>query len=185
MTEKQTEPAHSFLLEDVERYGSIEKALIVKELRSMQIYKMRNGGQGWVYYSRSALAKKFPYMKSQSIGRWLDQLVDDGVLETTIQNKVKFDKTKSYRLKEVIPVAQNEQSVAQNNITDDIKVSSQSAQNEQTIPSHSSHSSHFADGLALKGPATGRNQDHRGEPSPAKERLREMIKAGKLRTGKR
>jgi len=183
MTEKQTDPAHSFLLEDVERYGSIEKALIIKEIRSMQIYKQRNGGQAWVYYSRSALAEKFPYMKSQSIGRWLDQLVNDGVLETTIQNKLKFDKTKSYRLTEVIPVAQNEQSVAQNNTTEHIKVSNHIAQNEQTIPSHSSQSTHSADGLALKGPAT--EEDHRGKPSVHLERMREAFKTGNIRSLKK
>lgn len=183
MTEKQTDPAHSFLLEDVERYGSIEKALIIKEIRSMQIYKQRNGGQAWVYYSSGALAEKFPYMKKESIKRWMNQLVDDGVLETTIQNKLKFDKTKSYRLKEVILVGQNEPSVGQSNTSEHTKMNHQTGQNEPTIPSHSSQSTHSANGLAKNGPAIA--GDHRGEHSPAKERLREMISSGKLARSKR
>lgn len=183
MTEKQTDPAHSFLLEDVERYGSIEKALIIKEIRSMQIYKQRNGAQAWVYYSSGALSEKFPYMKKESIKRWLNQLVDDGVLETTIQNRLKFDKTKSYRLKEVILVGQNEPSVGQNDTPERIKMNHLKVQNEPTIPPHSSQSTHSADGLALEGPAT--DKDNRGVDSPARDRIREALKAGNLKTLKK
>ena len=169
MKEKNTEPAHSFLLSDVERYGSIEKALIVKEIRGMQIYKLRNGGSGYVYYSSKALSEKFPYMKKDSIKRWLRELVEDEVLETTIQNKVKFDKTLSYR---VTHVGQNDPSVGQNDPSEGSKTHLLMGQNDPTIPSHSSHSSHSGD-FNKKEP-----KDYRGLESPAKEKIRQALRTG-------
>lgn len=103
MNEQDVNKTHSFELADVEKYGSIEKALIVKEIRNMQEYKMRIKRDGWVYYSGEAMAKKFPYMKRRSITKWLSELIADGYLESTVKNKVKYDQTKSYRLTEVVP----------------------------------------------------------------------------------
>lgn len=41
------------------KYGSIEKALIVKEIRGMQIHKQRHRKEDLVYYSAQALEAKF------------------------------------------------------------------------------------------------------------------------------
>lgn len=120
MNEQQANPTHSFLIEDAIRLGSIEKAIILKEIRGMVLYKDRNGKGKWVYYSQRALADKFPYMASRSIGRWLQELEDGGELESTIQNKFKYDKTKSYTL------CHFRESVRQNGSSDD--------QNGATIP---------------------------------------------------
>lgn len=118
------EKSHSFELEDVERYQSIEKALLMKELRRMAIYKLRNGKDGWVYYSSRALEDKFPYMAKSSIKRWLEELVGDGHLLRRIENKLKYDKTYSFlpsELQEQKPiwesVVQNGPSMVQNGPT--------------------------------------------------------------------
>ena len=143
MKEKGT---HSFEIKDVAKYGSIEKALIMKEIKSLAIYKLRNNEDGWVYYSRNALAEKFPYMKPASIDRWMRELEKEGFLKSRIKNKFKYDKTKSYfptelelekeGVKMMSSIAQNEQPIAQN---------------EQTIPSHSSsHSSSHSDNMQSK-----------------------------------
>lgn len=130
LTESQINPTHSFELADVEKYGSIEKALLIKELRSMQVYKNRNGKDNWVHYSSNALAEKFPYMKQKSIERWMTELVKEGHLEATIKNKHKYDRTKSYRLLELSTVPQNEESTF-------LKMRNDIPQNGQPIPPHS------------------------------------------------
>lgn len=187
MQEKKNEPTHSFVLEDVEKYGSIEKALLVKEIRSLQAYKQRNGGSGWVYYSSSAFAEKFPYMKADSIKRWLRELLVDRVLESAIQNNAKFDQTRSYRLVDEIPNGQNDQSmgqkhtiVGQNDPLDGSKTHHHTGQNDPTIPSHT-HSSLRPDGPALDEPATDLDE-HRGKPSPNKEKIREAIRQKRLKS---
>lgn len=92
------ESTHSFEVKEAITLGSIEKALILKEVRRMAVYKVRVGKSPWVYYSASALSEKFPYMNGRTIERWLKQLVDDGYLVSQIKNKHKYDQTKSYTL---------------------------------------------------------------------------------------
>jgi len=121
---------HSFEIEDVVKYGSIEKALIMKEIKSIAIYKLRNEKNSWVYYSRRALEKKFPYMKKSSIDRWLKELKKDGWLKTRIKNKFKYDKTQSFLPTELEGVSQKLKNVSQNGTP--------LSQNGTTIPSHSS-----------------------------------------------
>jgi hypothetical protein len=134
MIEQQVNPTHSFEVADAVKYGSIEKALIIKEIRGMQTYKLRNKGQGWVYYSAAALVAKFPYMKPQSIARWMGELVEAGHLEETIQNKAGYDRTKSYKLPEAdLSISQNEKWISQNERS--ISQNGRSiSQNEKTIP---------------------------------------------------
>lgn len=98
---------HSFAIADVFKYGSIEKALIMKEIKGMSLYKIRHDKSPWIYYSSSALAEKFPYMKSASIKRWLRELKNTGFLETKIENKVKYDRTKSYLSVEIKKMVTN------------------------------------------------------------------------------
>jgi hypothetical protein len=116
------EGTHSFDVADVNKYGSIEKALIMKELRGMQLYKQRNGKPDWVYYSAAALESKFPYMQKSSIKRWMKELIKAGHLEAISKNKSKYDRTLSYRLADIVPsTVQNGPSLGQT---------------EPTIPSH-------------------------------------------------
>jgi hypothetical protein len=128
MDEQTIEGSHSFQIGEAVRLGSIEKAIILKEITRMAAYKIRTKRDNiWVYYSASALAEKFPYMNSKSIQRWMQELVEEGELMTTVDNKMKYDKTKSY-----IPtqfsefVNQKEQQVAQ--------FDQQVAPDEQPIP---------------------------------------------------
>lgn len=120
------EKTHSFELDDVRKYGSIEKALLMKEFRRMSVYKLNNGREAWVYYSSGALEKKFDYMAKSSIRRWLDELVEEKHLLRTVRNKMKYDKTYSYTPIELANEKPNWESVAQNEPS--------MAQNEPTIP---------------------------------------------------
>ena len=141
---KTEETTHSFEVDDVEKYGSIEKALIMKEIKGMSIYKIRNRKDGWVYYSRNALEKKFPYMKAGSIKRWMVKLEKDEFLNVKIKNKFKYDKTKSYFPTEYLSLAkekEKEKGSAQNGLIvgqNDQPIGQNDqpiGQNDQTIPS--------------------------------------------------
>ena len=140
MKETILSPTHSFFIEDVFRYGSIEKALIMKEIKNMAVYRLRINKDPWVYYSASALSEKFPYMKGSSIKRWLKELEIDGFLKSRIRNKIKYDRTKSFfptELEDLIDdhtmdqklksVGQNDQSTSQ--------VDQSTSQVDPTIPS--------------------------------------------------
>lgn len=117
---------HSFSVDEAIELG-LEKSLILKEIRRMSIYKLRNGKSPYVYYSSSALAEKFPYFKSASIRRWTVELEKSGHLVSIVKNEKKYDKTKSYAPNDIIQtLAQKVNSVAQNE--------QRTAQNEQPIP---------------------------------------------------
>ena len=106
---------HSFDVELAKEVG-IEKALILKELQNLIEYKSNNqldirDGRAWVYYSSQALAKKFPYMKASSIRRWMDELEDDGYIESGFFSSDKRDRVKWYHIKSMSDcIDQNEQS---------------------------------------------------------------------------
>jgi len=145
--ENLKDKTHSFEVEDVFRYGSIEKALIMKEIKSISLYKIRHGKNGWVYYSTRALAQKFPYMSEKSIWRWLLELERDGHLLSKIENKFKYDKTKSYLPKEFEKFSKDNEKDEENetggvlsqNEKVCLKMRHDIPQNEATIPSHTSH----------------------------------------------
>lgn len=90
---------HSFNINIAFHY-SIEKAIIIQDLLSFCTQKMRTNklkhNLPLVYYSSNALQEKYNYMKSKSIARWLKELESDGILFSTIANKIKYDRTKSY-----------------------------------------------------------------------------------------
>lgn len=96
MQEQQINPTHSFLVEDAIRLGSVEKAILLKEIRTFNAYKVRHEKEPWVYYSGKSLTEKFPYLKQRSIERWLTELVEAKELAFIIKNKFKYDQTKSY-----------------------------------------------------------------------------------------
>ena len=86
-----------FKISDALKYGSIEKALI------MDYFKAISGSEPQdQYFSCPArqLAKRFPYMKSASIKRWLRELEGAGWLHSTQPHKKKMDSTKFYRITE-------------------------------------------------------------------------------------
>lgn len=99
--ETDVEPTHSFEVADAIRLGSVEKAIIYKEIKRFSAYKIRHNEDGWVFYSGRSLAEKYPYMSKNSIERWLRELVEAGEFESTIRNKSKYDKTKSYRPRKI------------------------------------------------------------------------------------
>lgn len=106
---------HSFDIDLAKKVG-IEKALILKELCSVEEYKGNNrldiaDGKSWVYYSSDGLSKKFPYMKPSSIRRWMIELEEDGYIESRYLSSDKRDRVKWYHIKsEEDCTAQNEQS---------------------------------------------------------------------------
>jgi hypothetical protein len=180
--EQDINPTHSFDVADAVMYGSIEKALLIKEIRGLQVYKLRRNLDGWVYYSAQALAAKFPYMTRSSIDRRLRELVADGHLEAEVRNKTKYDQTKSYRLPNLsTSIGENEQSTLP-------EMSNDTDRNEQPIPSLSSHTPHSEPSLASpfstarSGSQLPEKLSYRGEHSPAKERLRAALRSGDLRT---
>lgn len=136
----------------------------------MNIYKARHGKDPYAYYSRRALADKFPYIPQQTIGRLLSKMEEDGYLLSKIDNKYKYDKTKSYL---VNTLAHLGQSVAQNEPP--------IAQNEPTIPSLSSSpntimrspkgETHDSKGLEARGLAVTPTPD--GE-NPRAERVKKV-----------
>jgi hypothetical protein len=178
--EQDINPVHSFDVADAVEYGSIEKALLIKEIRGLQVYKLRRNLDGWVYYSAQALAAKFPYMTRSSIDRRLRELVSEGYLEVEVRNKVKYDQTKSFRLPNLsVSIGENEQSTLP-------EMSNDTDQNEQPIPSLSSLTSPSEPSLASpfstarSGSQLPKKPGQRGEESPAKERLRAALRSGDL-----
>lgn len=114
MDEERVDPTHSFEVAEAKRLGSIEKAILLKEIRRMAVYKARRGKDPWVYYSGSMLAEKFPYMAQRSIERWLKELVEAGELESKVENNVKYDQTKRYTIRQIREsVRQNVASIAE------------------------------------------------------------------------
>jgi hypothetical protein len=130
-------------------FNSVEKAIIIDEVKHWCKVNERKGsneydGKHWTRLSSSDISEMLPYLKRDSIKRWLRELVKDGILMYCIDNKHQYDKTKSYRVNielynkiiieacgvQVIQidqgVGQNDQGVGQN----DQGV----GQNDQTIP---------------------------------------------------
>lgn len=140
MKESKFEPTHAFLVDEAVRLKSIEKALILKEIRGMLIYKVRSGRDTsvhehsdgkkyhWVYYSAQALSEKFPYITLETVRRLLLQLEKSGEIVSGIYNKKGYDKTKSYTIPQIsMFIPQNGESIPQNGESE--------PQNGEPIPS--------------------------------------------------
>lgn len=116
--EQKERGSHSFDIELAVEFGSIEKALLFKEIKQMSVYRVRNKKDPFVFYSAEALSLKFPYMKRRSIDRWLKELVESKHLSTQVKNKHKYDKTKSYALLELCqPIGQFGQPIGRDGTT--------------------------------------------------------------------
>jgi hypothetical protein len=175
MTQKKIErdKTHSFHLEDVEKYGSVFKALIMKELYGMSAYKLRNRGDPWVYYSASALCLKFPYMARSSIDRFMRELEREGHLKSdSTRNVHKYDKTKWYC---PMLIDQNEQHCDQNKQHCD-QSEQHCDQSEQPIPSHSYSSTPSS--LAISEKATAPRGASRRDAIPKKVSKSVAVKKG-------
>lgn len=135
MSEQQKEKYHHFSVTEATRLGSVEKAIILSNMRHWLDKNLANGknvrdGFVWTYNSSRAFGKLFPYMNHRSIGRWLKELEKDEIIKSSSKyNKAGFDKTKWFTIPdeyEVSPVSQNDQSIGQNGES--------ISQNDQTIP---------------------------------------------------
>jgi hypothetical protein len=95
---------HSFNVNAATAIGH-EKAILLKELYywcQQNFNNQRNFHHGlyWTYNTAKAFTLKFPYFSERSIGRWLQQLEQDGYLGSACLNKKGYDRTKWYCVNE-------------------------------------------------------------------------------------
>ena len=125
-------PAIGIALKAEKQSAATEKGIILKEMYYRTLSNKLNekhfiDGRYWVYYSASALAKKFPYMVSSSISRWMNQLAENNWFLVGNYNEKGYDQTKWYALntdkydaailnvmKTEIPISQNDKCISQN-----------------------------------------------------------------------
>lgn len=92
--------AHSFNPNVALLVGGIEKAILLKDIYGLCNHKLKHkeltNGIPFAYFSSRALSEKYVYMNEASIRRWMIDLEKDGWVISTISNKMKLDKTKSY-----------------------------------------------------------------------------------------
>ncbi len=129
---KMIDNNHSFS-PAIAKETSVQKAILLKEIGGWCEHNYENDknidkeGLAWVFMSvgeknregspKNCFAKKFFYMPKSSIYRWLDELEKDEWIYTKVENKKKYDKTKSYRLnveKYNMTISQNERRNSQN-----------------------------------------------------------------------
>lgn len=106
MTKESRIKTHSFDIKEAEELGSIEKAIILQHLRSLLNEAKKhseNAKDGFVWVSCPAISfsQEFPYMHPRSIGRWLFQMTEAGVIRSTklySHQGSKFDHTNWYTI---------------------------------------------------------------------------------------
>lgn len=110
---------HLFSVDDAVKFG-VNKAILLHNLKFWILKNKANqkhlyNGYYWTYNSTSAFEEIFPYMSSKSIGRWLRELEDDGIIKSANLNENPYDRTKWYTVPELFLdkmgtcIAQNEQ----------------------------------------------------------------------------
>ena len=120
--------------------AAIEKAIILKEFYNLCSWRLEQNktafGLGWWYASAENLHKKFPYMNSKNIQRWLKELEKQGFVYSRVMNKIGYDRTKSYTVNynAYNAIAQNNYSITQNEQWIS-QIEQSIAQNEQPIHS--------------------------------------------------
>lgn len=133
---------HHFLIEDAVRFG-VQKAILLYNIKywlktNAANNKNKHHGCYWMYNSSSSFAKLFPYLKKSSIGRWLRELEDEGVIFSTDEfNEKPYDNTKWYTIPALYLTAQNEQGSDETPaqiLTTPAQNEQTPAQNEQPIP---------------------------------------------------
>jgi hypothetical protein len=96
---KRIDENHSFNINVATHLRHIEKAILLKEiygwcLRNAQKRNNIYFGIPWSYDTAKSLSRKFPYMTSNSISRWLKQLEEEKWMCATDKfNKFKQDRT--------------------------------------------------------------------------------------------
>jgi len=104
---------HSFDVDEAVEYG-VNKAVLINHLRYWLTKNKANesncnDGYYWTYNSSKAFGLLFPYFNPKSIGRWLRELENDGILVSTDKyNKLSFDKTKWFTIPFEFSIAQND-----------------------------------------------------------------------------
>lgn len=93
---------HSFDVEDAIQYG-VEKAILLFNLRFWLTKNKANktnihDGYYWTYNSREAFAELFPYMNPRTIGRYMQELEEQGIVKSGKYNKTAWDRTKWYTI---------------------------------------------------------------------------------------
>ncbi|MEY8241734.1 MAG: hypothetical protein RPT25_15420 [Cycloclasticus sp.] len=94
--------SHAFQVDFAVKYG-VPKAILIANLRFwLAINKAHerniHDGYCWTYNSASEFGELFPYFKPNSIGKWLRELEEDGVLLSGNYNKSAYDHTKWYTI---------------------------------------------------------------------------------------
>jgi hypothetical protein len=113
---------HNFNVGEAIKYN-LEKSIILCNLRywldknkanNKHIYQSEvdDNYYIWTYNSGIAFEELFPYMKSKSILKWLDELKKDGVILTGNFNKVKYDRTNWYTIKDEYFIKKGEKSIS-------------------------------------------------------------------------
>lgn len=95
--------SHKFSVDDAINFG-VQKALLLEHLKWHQennegIETYEVDGKVWCHAKRSTLKKMYPYFSGRSISRWLEELEDEGIIESKKPKIKRSDHTKYYRVK--------------------------------------------------------------------------------------
>jgi len=132
MSKEKKITTHSFRIDDAQKHG-VNKAIILHNLRFWLERAKANeshihDGHYWIYNTSKAFGALFPYFSESSIARWLRELEkDEVVLSNNKLNKVGFDHTKWYTIKDEYRISENE-------TTDCDKLTDRTLENDSAIP---------------------------------------------------
>lgn len=93
------EPPLQVLPSLAKKLNSVDKAIMLQQIHywSSKSNNKKNGYR-WVYNTIEEWHDQFPWLSKKTVQRYLKQLEDDGYLITGSYNKLKFDRTKWYRI---------------------------------------------------------------------------------------
>lgn len=105
---------HKFDVDDAKKYG-IEKAILLEHLKFHQQSNEGNellqiDGKSFAFIKPSTIEKMYPYMNYKSVQRWLNELEEDGVIESCKPKAKQGNHLKYYHVKSI---SQNENSISQ------------------------------------------------------------------------
>ena len=111
--------SHKFDVEDAKKYG-VEKAILLEHLKFHQ--ESNQSDERFIFEGKShatlppdTVKKMYPYLNHKSVYRWLTELEEDGVIQSTKPHASQSDHTKYYHvIGHNIPKSQNENSMSQN-----------------------------------------------------------------------
>jgi hypothetical protein len=91
---------HGFSV-SVAREIGVNRAIMLQHFRHLQIAFVDgeiSATEIWVRRSRRALAETYPYLSEKEIRGCLDRLERDDYIRSKVENKLNYDRTKSYQL---------------------------------------------------------------------------------------